>query len=110
MSKIRRVHPAVFKQSVVSDLISGTKTLGQLSREHLLSPKMIRRWRVEWEKKGAFAFVGAGRPATEEARIADLERLAGQQAMEIAFLKKVLARFQQRSLAKGANTAKKSRK
>ena len=107
MSKIRRVHPAVFKHSVVADLISGAKTLGQLSREHLLSPKMIRGWRVEWEKKGAHAFVGAGRSATEEARIADLERLAGQQAMEIAFLKKVLARFQQRFLAKGAKRSRK---
>ena len=108
MSKIRRVHPAVFKHKVVADLVSGAKTLGQLSREHSLSPKMIRRWRTEWEKSGAHAFAGAGRPASEEARTADLERLAGQQALEIAFLKKALARLE--SLAKAPSVEKRSRK
>jgi len=99
MSRIRRVHPAVFKHNVVADLVSGTKTLGQLAREHLLSPKMIRRWRKEWEQSGSHAFAGRGRPASEEARMADLERLAGRQALEIAFLKKALARLEQLGLA-----------
>src|SRR5579885_93322 len=94
---------ASFKFEIVRQLQSGERRLAQVCREHDLDPKMVRDWRMEVEKRGTEAFPRsfgeAGPPTGEnrslaeaEARIGDLERLAGQLSLENDFLKKALRR------------------
>lgn len=50
----------------------------------------MNKWQKLHEQYADKAFQGNGHAYTEEARVAELERLIGQQAIEIDFLKKVL--------------------
>ena len=85
----RRFEPD-FKAKVVLELLRGEKTLAQLCREHELAADQIGQWRTVVVERTHELFVDAPPGATREAaRIADLERLAGQQAFELAVLKKV---------------------
>jgi len=92
---------AEFKFEVVRQLKTGEKRLAQLCREHDLDPAMVRDWKVRVEKRGEQAFprsIGdgsAGSPiiselAAAQARIGELERIAGQQVLEVEFLNNVI--------------------
>jgi transposase-like protein len=87
-----RVHSREFKLSVVRQVVSGEKRPAQVCREHRLSEGLLLRWRREYEARGEAAFTPAQPSETEalERRIADLERLCGQLALENAVLKKAL--------------------
>jgi transposase-like protein len=70
--------------------IEGGRRIGEVARHLELSPKLLERWRGEWQERGALAFPGVGRrgasPAlTELQRIAELERKIGQMTMENDF-------------------------
>ena len=51
----------------------------------------MNKWQSLHEQYAQNAFQGNGHAYTQEAKIAELERLIGQQTVEIGFLKKVLA-------------------
>ena len=99
-----RQHTAEFKFDIVRQLQSGEKRLAQVCRQHDLDPGMVRGWLAQVEKHGSQAFprstgAAAASPAAgertlaaAEARIGELERLAGQLALENEFLKKALRR------------------
>lgn len=91
---------AEFKFEIVRQLTAGEKRPAQVCREHDLDPGMVRDWKASVEKRGAQAFPrslgdgsSGGSTASElaaaQARIGELERLVGQQALELEFLKKV---------------------
>ena len=87
-----RVFSREFKLSVVQQVVSGEKRPAQVCREHGLAEGLLLRWRREYEARGEAAFA-PHRPSEVEAlerRIADLERLCGQLALENAVLKKAL--------------------
>jgi transposase-like protein len=78
--------------------IDAGRTMSEVARHLELSPKLLERWRGEWQARGELAFPGLGRrglsPAlTELQRIAELERKIGQLTMENDFLKKALQHF-----------------
>lgn len=79
-----------FKLEVVQRVASGEQRAAQVCREHQLDERQLRRWRREVEVRGAAAFTDA--PASEaearERRIAELERVCGQLAVENAVLKR----------------------
>ena len=50
----------------------------------------MNKWQKLHEQYAQNAFQGNGYLYTQEAKIAELERLIGQQTVEIVFLKKVL--------------------
>ena len=79
-----------FKLEVVRLVESGEQRAAQVCREHQLDERQLRRWRREVELRGAAAFSAA--PADEvealERRIAELERVCGQLAVEHAVLKR----------------------
>lgn len=82
-----------FKLSVVREIASGAKRPAQACREYELSEGVLLRWRQEYEARGEAAFTpreASGNQALEQ-RIAELERLCGQLALENAALKKGLA-------------------
>jgi transposase-like protein len=79
-----------FKLEVVRQLDSGERRAAQVCREHQVDERTLRRWRREVEARGEAAFSAA--PATEveafQRRIAELERVCGQLAVENAILKR----------------------
>ena len=102
MSLKRRVFTKEFKQQIIREVQAG-KSIAQASREHDLQPNLIAKWQKLHEQYAANAFRGNGHAYTQEAKIAELERLIGQQTVEISLLKKV-ALIQERLKAEnGAN-------
>jgi transposase len=80
--------------------MDGGETGNQVARRLQLSPKLLERWRGEWRARGEAAFPGQGHRqeaslATDEARIAGLERKIGQLTVENDFLKKALAHLRE---------------
>ena len=100
MSLKRRIFTKDFKQQILHEVQAG-KSIAQASRENELHPNLIAKWQKLQEQYAQNAFQGNGHAYTQEAKIAELERLIGQQTVEIGFLKKVLAiQEQQRQGAK----------
>jgi transposase len=93
MSKMRRQFSKEFKLQVIREIEAG-KSLAHTSREHQVHPNMLRKWQQQYQSYGDQAFAGNGHRYTEEAKVAELERLIGQLTVENAFLKKVLARLE----------------
>jgi transposase len=79
-----------FKLEVVRQVDSGEQRAAQVCRAHQLDERQLRRWRHEVGQRGEAAFTDA--PASEvealERRIAELERICGQLAIENAVLKR----------------------
>ena len=89
MSLKRRIFTKDFKQQILHEVQAG-KSIAQASRENELHPNLIAKWQKLQEQYAQNAFQGNGHTYTQEAKIAELERLIGQQTVEITFLKKVL--------------------
>ncbi len=82
-----RSHSVAFKRQVVEEFLAG-ETLHGLAKRHDLSRNLIRIWVAKYEA-GAFDADTQAADLLQEyqARIAALERLVGQQALELEFLK-----------------------
>jgi putative transposase len=89
-----RVHSREFKLMVVRQVANGEKRPVQVCREHGLTESLLLRWRHEYEERGEAAFTLREARGTEalEQRIAELERLCGQLALENAALKRGLSK------------------
>jgi transposase len=87
-----RVHSREFKLSVVRQVASGEKRPAQVCREHGIGEALLLRWRREYEARGEAAFAPRAPSETEALarRIAELERVCGQLALENAVLKGAL--------------------
>lgn len=94
MGKKLRTFSREFKLQVIQELKAGMPVV-QLSRKYEVTPKMIYKWKSEYQKKKEKAFLGKGRKS-EEKKIEDLERLIGRQAIEIDFLKNLLKRLKEK--------------
>lgn len=90
--KKRRSFTRDFKLSVLQEL--QTKKWGEVCREHNLNPSVIHKWRKDFDANPKRSFSGNGNTWKEEAKIAQYERIIGQQSVEIAFLKKTLEKLQ----------------
>jgi transposase len=91
----RRVFSAEFKRTTVQRILTGEKTVAELSRELDIAPSVIRNW-ARRSEAGAITAVAANEdvvPASQlreaYARIRDLERLLGRKQMEIEILEAV---------------------
>jgi len=89
----RRVFTAEFKRETVQRILSGEKTLAEMSRELDIAPTVIRHWKRRFES-GAAAAVRADEdvvPASAlreaQAKIRDLERALGRKTMENEILR-----------------------
>ena len=90
MSLKRRIFTKEFKQQILREVHAG-KSIARAARENEIHPNLIGKWQKLNEQYAQDAFQGNGHAYTQEAKIAELERLIGQQTVEISFLKKVLA-------------------
>ena len=82
----RRSFTKEFKHSVVQQLESHSAV--EICREHSIHQNILHRWKKEYESSPGDAFKGNGNLWKQEAKIAQYERLIGQQCIEIELLKK----------------------
>lgn len=94
MAVRRRTFSRDFKLGVVREVEAG-KSQAQAAREHQLNQNMLSRWCRQHRRYKDKAFSGQGRPHTDEARIAALERMVGRLTMENDLLKKVLQKLEE---------------
>ena len=86
-----KTYDAAFKQEVVEEFIRGDKRGAQIARERAIDYQTLRKWRLEYDQRGAEAWSHAlVASPTNETKIAELERVIGQQTLEILVLKKAL--------------------
>ena len=109
MALRRRHFSQDFKVQVVRELQAG-KTLAQAAREHQVNAGTLIAWRKQLVQYGDQAFQGNGHPYTQEARIAELERMVGQLAMENALRKRALSRLQTQTCRAGGNGGARGRR
>ena len=90
MSKKRRSFTAQFKFETVLDGLRGEKSVAQICRERDITESLYYKWRDAFVERGAQGFEDQRSSQRDEQseRIAELERLAGKQALEIEILKK----------------------
>jgi transposase-like protein len=86
--RTRRVFTPTFKAEVVRDLLTGKRSQAELCREHQLSPSLLALWKDTALERLQVLFQGEEQRDPEQLRIAELEQLAGRQALELEILKK----------------------
>ena len=111
----QRRHAVEFKVRVVQRMLAG-EPVAPLSREVKVKREMLYRWRDAYRREGVAGLRPQGRPrlkpeekrSTAEARIRELERKVGQQALVIDFLQRACKRvkaLRQASKASGATAS-----
>jgi transposase len=88
--KKRRTFTKEFKVSVLREL-ENDKSIAQVCREQGIHPSMFSKWRREYRENPGMAFGGNGNVSKLNAKVAEYERIIGQQCAEINFLKKTLS-------------------
>src|SRR5215470_17003457 len=85
-----------FKVHMVHRLSKGTHTMSQISRDYHVTRSLLYAWIRLYQERGEAAFVPdraidcppeVERPQGAEERVASLERLCGQQALELEVLR-----------------------
>ena len=84
----RRTFTPEFKAQVVLELVSGAKTSAELCRLHQLSPSLLAGWQEAFVTRAAMVFQAEEHRSADAARVAELERLVGRQALDLEILKK----------------------
>ncbi len=91
-----------FKKRAVRRMLAG-EPVSRLSRELKVRRSLLYRWRNAYRKEGTAGFRAIGRPGWSledqakgaEARISELERKIGQQALVIDFLRRAFKRVEE---------------
>jgi transposase len=100
MARTRRNFNAEFKAKVVLEVISGNKSAAEVCREYHLKPDLVSHWKNQFLAKAAQVFESGGDVDPQQARIEELERLAGKLSLELEVAKKALTLLPR---AKGPN-------
>lgn len=87
--RTKRTYSVVFKRQLVEELLSGTTTMGQLSRRYEISPGLIAHWRERYTEGKLLEGKSASVKALE-AKIRDLEQMVGRLTMDNELLKKAM--------------------
>jgi transposase len=85
-------YSAKLKFQVVTELLSGDKTPGQIAKAYGVHSNTVNAWKKAFFEKGPELFSQDNIVAEYERRIAELERLVGRKELEIALLKNFLGR------------------
>jgi transposase len=86
--RTRRTFTPEFKARVALEALTGPASQAELCRRHQISPNLLALWKATLLERLPLVFAAAEQRSAEAARIAELERLVGQQALELAALKK----------------------
>jgi transposase-like protein len=83
------------RYQIVKEALSQKEPVGQIARRHQVSEALIYRWREKFYEggKAALSFDGqrgsGGEKAALERQVEELQKLIGEQAVEIRFLKRL---------------------
>jgi transposase-like protein len=88
--RTRRNFSAEFKAKVVLEALSGAKSAAEICREHNLKPDLLSHWKNQFLANASKVFENGSTVDPQQARIEELEKLAGKQSLEIEILKKAL--------------------
>ena len=86
--RARRNFTPEFKAQVVLDLLRGERSQAELCRLHQLSASLLALWKDAFLERLPLLFRADEQRSQEQQRVADLEQLAGRQALELELLKK----------------------
>jgi transposase len=84
----RRTFTPEFKAKVVLDVLTGTASQAEVCRKHQIGPGLFALWKATLLERLPVVFQADERHSAQAARVAELERLVGQQALELVALKK----------------------
>ena len=84
----RRAFTPEFKAEAVPDVLTGAASQAEVCRKHQISPSLFALWKATVLERLPVVFQADEQRSSEAARVAELERLVGQQALELAALKK----------------------
>jgi transposase-like protein len=90
MARTRRNFSAEFKTKVVLEIISGSKTAADICREYNLKPDLVSHWKNQFLANAVQVFESDTKVDPQQARIEELERLAGKLSLELEVAKKAL--------------------
>ena len=107
MSLSRRKFTKEFKEAALRRLELGASA-AEVARACEVSPNLLYRWKRELREHGGKAFSGHGQSRQEEARVAELERKVGRQAVEIDFLRGCLQHVEQERKLQALSTLRSS--
>lgn len=88
MKKRRKFTPE-FKAQATLEVLMGVKNSAEACREYGLKPEILSRWKAELVENAHVVFRSDEQRSQEQARIAELERLAGRLTLELEVAKKV---------------------
>lgn len=88
--RTRRNFSAEFKAKVVLEALSGARSAAEICREHNLKPDLLSHWKNQFLANASKVFESGATVDPQQARIEELEKLAGKQSLEIEILKKAL--------------------
>ena len=83
MARTRRIFSAEFKTKVVLDIISGSKSTADVCREYNLKPDLVSHWKSQFLANASQVFENGTKVDPQQARIEELERLAGKLSLEL---------------------------
>lgn len=90
MARTRRNFSAEFKAKIVLEILSGSKSAAEVCREYNLKPDLVSHWKNQFLANAAQVFESATKVDPQQARIEELERLAGKLSLELEVAKKAL--------------------
>jgi transposase-like protein len=87
------------RYEIIAEILKGKEAIAQIARKHQVSDALIHRWRDRFYEGGKAALNFEGGPITAsrsreqalEEKVEELEKVIGQQTVEIRFLKKLSA-------------------
>lgn len=89
----RRRFSAEFMAKVVLELLDGSKSLSQASREYGIKDSVLSRWKQEFVERSAMVFEPNGARDDRDQRITELERMVGVWRWNLRWQKKHLGVF-----------------
>ena len=99
-----RKYTAEFKSQVVLEILSGEKSVLQVSREHKIKDSLLYRWKSEFVERAPQLFTSGGRDGEQQAledQVAELERMVGRLTMQLEIAKKASAYWTSRRETNG---------
>lgn len=86
--KQRRSFTPEFKAQVVLEVLTGVKSNAEACQAYRLKPEVLSRWKTDFVEHAHQVFQSDAQRSQEQARIAELERLAGRLSLELEVAKK----------------------
>src|ERR1700678_3251856 len=97
MGLSRRKFTKEMKRAAVQQLEAGS-TAAEVARAFEVNPNLLHPWRKEFRHGPRNAVPGVDKRRWDQAKVAQLKRKVGQQAVEIDFLKGCLQRLEEQRM------------